>query len=334
MIRGCFRALGLACWLGSSVALDLAAARVAGAAEPVAASEPTDGTEHAAGAIRRPSESLGLDPFYQKHLDAGGIPVVGSAAVSDYALREAAYLVDRMLEGRPALRKALADNGVRVVVMAVTEMTTDVPEHRHLTPKTYWDRRARGLGATRHAPVVSCGEENLLGLRGDPYATENIFVHEFAHTIDAMALRTIDEPFASRLRAAYHPAREKGLWKNTYAGTNPEEYWAEGVQSWFDTNRAADREHNGVDTREKLKQYDPALAGLIAEALGETPWRYVPPRRRAEAAHLAGFDRDSAPAFAWPQRAGPSDAAGPSRRDEPASPGASEGRDAQPRDPE
>jgi hypothetical protein len=262
-----------------------------------AAGEPSE-----SGRVGRPPESLGVDSFYEKHLDADGIPVLASAAVSDYALYEAAYLIDRMLEGRPELREALAGNRVRVVVMGVAEMTTDVPEHSHLRPKHHWDRRARGLGATRRVPVVSCGEENLLGLRGDPYATESIFVHEFAHTIDALGLREIDEGFEDRLRATYRSAREKGLWEGTYAGTNPGEYWAEGVQSWFDTNRAADREHNGVNTREKLEEYDPALARLIADSLGETPWRYVHPRRRAEPKHLEGFDRAAAPRFTWPAR--------------------------------
>ena len=38
-----------------------------------------------------------------------------------------------------------------------------------MTPKAYWDKRARGLGATPERPAVSCGEENLLNLQGDWY---------------------------------------------------------------------------------------------------------------------------------------------------------------------
>ena len=44
-----------------------------------------------------------------------------------------------------------------------------------------------------------------------------------------------------------------------YAATDEHEYWAEGVQSWFDTNRENDAIHNHVDTREELLEYDPAL---------------------------------------------------------------------------
>ena len=73
---------------------------------------------------------------------------------------------------------------------------------------------------------------------------------------------------------------DKGLWKDKYAANNRMEYWAEGVQSWFDTNRPPDHDHNHVDTREELKEYDPDLAALCAEVFGEDAWRYVRPHER------------------------------------------------------
>ena len=36
---------------------------------------------------------------------------------------------------------------------------------------------------------------------------------------------------------AVNQARERGLWKGTYAGTNPGEYWAESVQDWYDAGQ-------------------------------------------------------------------------------------------------
>jgi len=51
--------------------------------------------------VTAPPVSLGLGPFYTKYVSAHGLPVVGSAKVSDFALREAAYLVDQMLGHRP-----------------------------------------------------------------------------------------------------------------------------------------------------------------------------------------------------------------------------------------
>ena len=235
-------------------------------------------------------ERLKLDPFYQKHVDLEGLPILSSAKVSDAALVEARHLIRRMLAGRPDVLKAMVQNRVRFVVMAPTEMTTDVPEQRHLKndPKTNWDKRARGLGGR----ITSCGEENLLNLKGDRYRNENILIHEFSHTIHNYGLRRLDPKFNDELKAIYDKALEKGLWDDTYAATNPEEYWAEGVQSYFDCNAPPRRRvHNDVDTREELKEYDPDLFALIDASFKAPPWRYVRYDERnakPEAAQQAG----------------------------------------------
>lgn len=249
--------------------------------------------------VTPPPADWKLSPFYKKHVSVRGFPVVSSARVSDHALFEAAYLIDKMLARRSDILEALAKNKVRFAVMAVSERTTDIPEHSDLRPAKYWDRRARGLGPTRIRPAVSCGEENLLGFPGDPYDTENILVHEFAHAIHLLGLNSIDKLFDQRLRQTYRAALDRGLWKDTYAATNKEEYWAEGVQSWFDTNRINDHDHNDVDTREKLGKYDPALAKLIAEVFRDNPWRYQHPAKRKGKGHLAGYDPAKTPHFAW-----------------------------------
>jgi hypothetical protein len=188
---------------------------------------------------------LKLDPFYQKCVTVMGLPIVASAKPSDFALLEAAYIVRQMLGGRPEIVQALVTNKVKVVVMAYNEFTTDLPEQRAMKPPVYWDARARGLGGK----TCSCAEENLLGFPGDPYAVENILIHEFAHVIHEEAMRVIDATFNSRLETAYRSATERRLWKGTYATVNPSEYWAESVQNWFDNNRHDDALHNHVHTR-------------------------------------------------------------------------------------
>lgn len=250
-------------------------------------------------------EAFHLATNYTQALLVEGLPVVGSAAVSPYALREAEFLIRRQIGHRPELLRAMAAQHIRFVVMAATEMTTDVPEHSDLRPASYWNRRARGLGATAARPAVTCGEENLLCLPGDPYSTENILIHEFAHVIHEWGMKSLDPTFDDRLLAAYTHARSNGLWKGTYAMDNRAEYWAEGTQSWFDTNRADDSEHGPVDTREEVKQHDPELARLLTEVYSDGPWRYQRPADRpaTDRAHLAGFDHSQSPAFRWPSRA-------------------------------
>jgi hypothetical protein len=220
-------------------------------------------------------QALSLSAFYKKYVDAKGLPVLGSDKVSDAALLEAAAIVDAMLAPRDDIRRALIGNRVRVAVMAPSELTTDIPEHSDLTPKDYWDKRARGLGATKERPASSCAEENLLNLPGDPYAGESIAIHEFAHTIHLLGLNSIDRNFDSRLRTAYQHAKDKKLWANTYAETNYEEYWAETVQSYFDANNSDVLGHNGVATHDKLAVYDQEIFALIDEVFAKTSWRYV-----------------------------------------------------------
>ena len=244
--------------------------------------------------------TFNLDPFYEQWVDVEGLPVVASSKVNPYAVKEAAWLIRQMIGHRQDVLQALARNNVRFAVMAHNELTTQIPEHSDLQPDYYWDRRARGLGSTPARPAVSCGEENLLNYSGDPYSTENILVHEFAHAIHQMGLNTVDSSFDDRLKVLYDAAVEKGLWKDTYAITNRAEYWAEGTQSWFDTNRANDDQHNHVDTRDKLKEYDPALASLLTEVFGDREWRYTQAITRLHLLHLQGFNPEESAEFEWP----------------------------------
>lgn len=249
---------------------------------------------------------LELDPFYKKHFDVKGFPVIGSEKVNDYAFREAAYLINIMLEGREDIRKMLIKNKVRYVIYSVDEFTTDIPEHSHLAKtekgKDWWDRRARGLGALPHCPATSCGEENLLCYKGDPYRQENILIHEFAHTMHHCAINFLDKTFDKRLKTTYDDAMKKGLWKTKYASTNRAEYWAEGVQSWFNNNRENDHDHNHVNTRKELIEYDPGLAKLCEEIFGKKEWTYTKPLQRLSEPHLKGYDPKKAPEFKWPER--------------------------------
>ncbi|MSU31440.1 MAG: hypothetical protein EXS25_02035 [Pedosphaera sp.] len=245
--------------------------------------------------------ALSLSDFYRKQIQVASFSIVGSTNVSDDALREAAWIVTHLLEGRPDLTQAMTDSSTRLVVMAWNEFTSDIPEHSRLEPHAYWNRRARGLGATPTIPVVSCAEENLLSFPGDPYSTENICIHEFAHAIHETGLNKVDPTFDTRLQKAFHSATNAGLWINIYAASNHREYWAEAVQSWFDDNRENDDQHNSVNTRTELRTYDPGVAKLCEEIFADRPWRYVRPKRRPfkDCSHIKEKGKLPYPHFRW-----------------------------------
>jgi photosystem II stability/assembly factor-like uncharacterized protein len=227
-------------------------------------------TDAEAGVTTVPEEVVkryGLDTsFYKKHVDYKGLAILASARVSDAALLEARYLIDQLLGEREDILQAMIKAGCRFTVMARTEMTTDVPEQR-IWDKEYWDRRARGMGGR----LSSCGEENLLNLKGDRYGRENILIHEFNHAVHRYGLREVDPTFDRRLREAYKNAVAEGLWKGTYLTTNAAEYWAEGVQAYFDCMRP----QYGANTREKLQKYDAGLFALVDEVYRQSKFRYV-----------------------------------------------------------
>lgn len=259
-----------------------------------------------------PPAADGVPAYYTQRVDAGGFPIVASDSVNPFALKEAAYLIDLMLAKRPDVRDAMVASGARMCIIAHNEYTTDQPEFvrlaksaprgfESLSGKDYWDARARGLGGSQTDPFCSCGEENLLAYKGDPYATECILIHEFAHNIHLRGMVNVDPTFDARLRATYDAAMSDGLWAGKYASTNHHEYFAEGVQSWFDDNRENDHDHNHVDTREELLDYDPRLAKICREVFGDTELRYTKPVTRLHG-HLEGYDPKQSPSFEWPAR--------------------------------
>jgi hypothetical protein len=242
----------------------------------------------AAGPVGTVPARLGLDPFYAKHVDAGGIPVVASGRVPDAALLAARRIVRAMLAARPDLRSALVRGGARVAVMAEEETTTDLPEHRgwkkpspddprltqcerktwHLyagmSDREYWHVRARGRGGF----FTTVGAENLLARPGSRYFGENILVHEFAHGV-LDAIERADPPLHREIARAYEAALQAGKWKGDYASVTLQEYWAEGTQFWFETNMLARLDEGPLLSRRDLVRYDRPLILALRKAYGE-----------------------------------------------------------------
>ena len=214
--------------------------------------------------------------FYKKHVDCNGIHILSSDQVPDSAVEQAYKTVYCMTSMLPdEVRKSMAKVDTRVVVMGQKEVTIQVPEHSGMKHdrSLNWNLRARGLGGTLEEPITSCAEENIMAYPWDKYHAEDILIHEFSHSIHLIGILQVDPTINDQLQDLLTQALKEGKWKDTYAGTVYEEYWAEGVQDWFNVNAevaAPDGKHNQVNTREELKKYDPRLYKLISKYFPET----------------------------------------------------------------
>lgn len=241
-----------------------------------------------AAALTRPPRALGLDPFYTQYTSARGIPILASPRVPAKALAVARSMAEGMLAHRPDLAKLLAESGYRIAVMAKNEDLLDLPEMRAwrkpakddprltrceikhygerigaLTDRQYWDARARGIGGQH----MVAAEEDLLDETPNRYYGETIFVHEFSHQI-LDAVRIGDPALYARLEAAYANARAAGLWRDEYTMTTVDEYWAEGSQFWFDSNRLQVFDGRRILDHQDLAAYDPALFAVLGAVYG------------------------------------------------------------------
>ena len=237
-----------------------------------------------------PPARLAADPFYRKHVDAAGIPILSSARVPDAALFAARDMVRGMLAHRPDLAAWLVSNDYRIALISRDEALLDLPENANWTKparddprltrcelkhyderigaktdREYWDERARGIGGER----MVGSEEDVLGLPISRYWGETIFVHEFAHNV-LFAIEGADRGLYERVAAAYANALANDLWFEEYTTTTMQEYWAEGTQFWFNSNRLQAFDGRRILNARDLADYDPQLYAVLAEAYGDS----------------------------------------------------------------
>jgi hypothetical protein len=257
-----------------------------------------------------PPEKFKINPYYTKFTWAREFPVIGSAKVSDEALLKANDTIRKTFAYRHDLLKALINDGGKLVVLGKGEKLSDLPELKD--DKSIAEAApARSLDYSTDTKILVVPEENILGGANDPLAGENLVIGEMAKAVYLLTgsreadpkfervrgdtqqyeqrlvwnkgpepIKRLDLSFDLRLRKLFDDATEKGLWKGTPAGRDKAEYWATGVQAYFD---AAGRAYPPVGSRlpitnrEELKAYDPDLYALVDETMlydGRQDWRY------------------------------------------------------------
>ena len=220
--------------------------------------------------------------FFEKELDFHGIPIKASGVVVDEALYAAYDRLSMELNHLPMVVSNLVAAGAELHIIGRNQVTTDLPEWRHDKGRPIpeyggltRDQRTRGMGGL----LTSCGEENLLKLKNDHYYGRDICIHEFAHSIRNYG---IPREVRALFNEQYKKSLAKGLWKGSYAGSNPDEFFAELTMWYFgthgDLNMTGPKPENGP---EGLKKYDPEAYALFDEFYsGKIQIGKVEPRRR------------------------------------------------------
>lgn len=215
--------------------------------------------------------------------DVLGFRILAGEDVDATAVEAEAERVYEMLLPRPDLAASLLDSHLEGRIVPVDARITALPEYADLYdqyPGTDWRRRGRSFPGTELVPYFSGAEENLLCLDDDFYGGEDIFVRTFAQTIKRFGLDIVDPATSRAIEQSYARAIAEGLWVNTLAEIDAEQYWMEGTQSFFDANledtseeREPNSSHNAVNTRDELREYDPALWTILVSVYGDGDWR-------------------------------------------------------------
>jgi hypothetical protein len=215
-----------------------------------------------------------LDPpeqdFFSKQLDFHGLPIKAHQVVVDEALYAAfdrlSLLFSNLLSSQPMLISNMVAARVELHIIGRNQVTTDLPEWRRdkgrpIYEPTYngmtRDQRTRGMGGR----LTSFGEENLLKLSNDRYRGRDICLHETSHSLRNFGL---PREVTARFDEQYRKSLALGLWRNSYAGSNPDEFFAELTMWYFGTHgdlgMSGPKPENGP---EGLKKYDPAAFALF-----------------------------------------------------------------------
>ena len=209
--------------------------------------------------------------FYSKILDFHGIPIKAHMVVSDEALNAAYDRLSLQLKNLPIVTANLAAAGAELHIIGRNQVTTDLPEWQHdkHVPLDEYngltrDQRTRGMGGR----ITSCGEENLLRLpkEQDRYFGRDICLHEFAHNIMGSG---INPEVRAKIDEQAKKSKAKGLWVNSYAGSNSSEFFAELTMWYFgtrgDLSMTGPKPENGT---EGLRKYDPEAYQFLDDFYG------------------------------------------------------------------
>lgn len=215
--------------------------------------------------VSTPPAEVDLPSYYTKYLNCSGIPIVGSSDITDEALYLADSTVNFVLIGLSEIKAQLISSGEYVILYPPGGSITDIPEYANANQSGFAGVYDYGV----HAAVSPMA--NLLCYLGplNGNVDDNVLVHELGHMIQFAGIEQLNSGFSAELQAAYNSAISNGLWANTYNATNSGEYFATGLQIWFNVRYPygppqGDGSGNDIIKRTRLETYDPTLYQIYA----------------------------------------------------------------------
>ncbi|MFK7789126.1 MAG: hypothetical protein AB8C95_06460 [Phycisphaeraceae bacterium] len=159
--------------------------------------------------------------FYTKSILVQDILIATSDNVSDYALKESAYLFDKMMASiNQDVAQRVRDQRVLCLLIGATEQISELPQFK--TDKTgealdFYNWRKRGFLTRltinkRRQPAVVFAEEDVLEYPGG-MKDESILIHEFGHVV---MFQGFDDEQMKRVTEAYDNAKKAGLYQDGY----------------------------------------------------------------------------------------------------------------------
>ncbi len=235
---------------------------------------------------------------YVKRFEIHGVPILATGAVANEDLYVTALVYEHMTSRADAfdMRALHRASGFRILLIDPSESFFDLPEYVGQDGEL---DQADGLGG-------SIGEFNIALRVGSPHTLIHELAHGIYHSaiqfqetggatdeeawyeervraVHDMGFEEANEAFgeelihevllapagtfSERLAKAWRHASELGLWRDAYAGTEPNEYWAEGVALWFGSGEPPIRE-----PRSYLQTQDPMLFALCESVFPVTAW--------------------------------------------------------------
>lgn len=257
--------------------------------------------------VTAPPKKFRIDPYYTKFTWAREFTIIGRQA-SDEALLQANETIRRMFAYRHDILKAFMADGMKLVVLGRDEHISDLPEYKKLSDPRAIDALSRYLTYTPEMKLLVVGEENVLANPRDMYVGDCQVIRVFADAIYRVTgtrpvdpnfenrprgiwqqyelrVQRLDERFDAKLKEIFEKSTAAGKWQGTAAIADRAAYWTEGVLAYFDALGQDDAPNDAasqIDTREKLKAYDPDLFALVNETMAyetKVDWRYRPYRQ-------------------------------------------------------